>query len=239
MTMNTELKFKKDSKGNIERAIITGAKAYYTKVQKPAPIYEQRDMRNPTKTEYTVDLLVSEEVADEWDEVFTKQTATKLSKEKFKQRFKIEDDADLPSNDKKFFMIKAKQKAQKADGTPISASLRPRVVQNVGGNNVDITFDKLVGNGSDCDVLLRVNGNDFGTFAYLGMIKVTNLVEYNQSGGSGLEQDAEDFLGGSVEFADVPEDDGKAEPNQGGDDGQPPFEPDEQPDFGEDDDELY
>ncbi len=235
MTMNTELKLKKNSKGEIEKAFLTGCRAFYTKVQKAAPVYEQRDMGDrATKTEYTVDLVVSEEVADSFDEIFTKQTSTKLTKEKFKQKYKIEDDAELPDpKAKKFFVVKCKQKAQKADGQAISPKIRPRVVQVVDGKPVDITFDKLVGNNSGVDVMLGVSSNSYGTFSYLRVIKVTDLVEYASGGGS--DEDTQEFLGGDLELAEEPEDNG-VDTSQGSEEDageEPPFEMSD-----EDDDEY-
>lgn len=205
MAMNTAIEFKKDKKGNITRAIITGATAYYVKLQKPSPVFEQRDLGNrATKTEWTVDLVVSEETADEFDEVFTKQSSKKVSKADFMKRYKIEDEADLPDpKAKKFFVIKVKHAAQDKDGNPINERLRPRAVEIVDNKPVDITFDKLIGNNSKVDVLLRVSSNDFGTFNYLSVVKVTDLIEYEGAGGK--DEVEEDFLGGTLERSEVVE----------------------------------
>jgi len=202
----SQLILKKDAKGNINKAIIKDAVAFYCKVQKPSPIYEQRMMQNPTKTEYSVDLLVSEEVADEWDEVFTKQPSKKFTAAKFKEKFKIEDESVLPDpKAKKFFIIKVKQAAQKKDGSDIHPKMRPRVAQVVDNKPVDITFKELVGNGSKVDVLMRANENDFGCFAYLGTVKVNDLISYSTDNS---DEDEEEFLGGSMELDEEPEDNG-------------------------------
>lgn len=209
----TSITFKKDSKGNITNAIIKDAVAFYCKVQKPSAIFEQRQMQNPTKTEYTVDLLVTEDVADEWDEVFNKQPSKKMTAAKFKEKFKIEEGVELPDpNAKKFFLIKVKQAAQKKDGTDIDPKMRPRIAIVEDGKPVDITFKELVGNGSNVDVLLRVSQNDFGTFSYLNRVKVNNLVSYSSGGGNAEE---EDFLGGSLELDKEPENNGVDTSNEG------------------------
>ena len=201
MTINSSITFKHDKKNKekIVRAIITGAHLYYVKLQKPSAIFEQRDVRNPTKTEWTADLVVSEDTADEYDAVFTKQSSKKVTKADFMKRYKIEDEKDLPDpKAKKFFVIKVKHSAQDRDGNDIGpdSKLRPRAVEMVDGKPVDITYDKLVGNGSTGDVLLRVAQNDFGTFSYLNMIKLTNLIEYELSGG---DADEKEFLGAALE----------------------------------------
>lgn len=202
MTINTAIEFKEDKKGKINRAIITGATVYYAQLQKPRPVFEQRDMgNNATKTEWTVDLIVSEDTADEYDAVFNKQSSTKISKAEFIKRYKIEDESELPDpKAKKFFLLKVKHAAQKKDGEPIDTRMRPRAVEIVDGKPVDITFDKLIGNGSKGDVLLRVATNDFGTFSYLSVLKVTDMIEYE---GAGKDEVEEDFLGGSLDRADT------------------------------------
>lgn len=199
----SELIIKKDSKGNINKVILKDAVAFYCKVQKPSAVYEQRQMAKPTMTEYSVDLLVDEETADQWDEVFTKQPSKKMTAAKFKEKFKIEDEIVLPDpKAKKFFLIKVKQAAQKKDGTDIHPKMRPRVAQVIDGKPVDITFKELVGNGSKVDVLMRANQNDFGCFSYLQTVKVNELVSYSIDNS---DEDEEEFLGGSMELDEVPD----------------------------------
>lgn len=207
MTINTAIEFKKDKKDKINRAIITGATIYYAQLQKPRPVFEQRDQGNrATKTEWTVDLIVSEDTADEYDAVFNKQNSTKISKTEFMKRYKIEEESDLPDpKAKKFFLIKVKHAAQNKDGDPVDPRMRPRAVEIVDGKPVDVTFDKLIGNGSKGDVLLRVATNDFGSFSYLSVLKVTDLVEYE---GGGKDEVEEEFLGGSLDREEVAEDQG-------------------------------
>lgn len=206
----------KDSKGNIEKAAIIGAKAYYVKFQEPVVIFDQKDLprKSQTQFEWTVELLVDEDTADAYDETSPKQPATKLSKAQVMKKFKAETDEDLEAIGinpklKKFYFIKKSQAAQKKDGSAISKQLRPRVVEVVDDKPVDVTFDKLVGNGSDCALLLRFSHNStYGSFSYPAVLKCTNLIEYTANGG-GVDADTEDFLGGSVEFADEPESNGQ------------------------------
>ncbi len=233
---------KKDSKGNVEKAAIMGAKAYYVKFQEPAVIYDQKDLPRNKQThfEYTVELLVDEDCADLNDELSPKQKATKLTKAQVMKKFKAETDEDLEAigidpKQKKFYFIKKVQAAQKKDGSAMSKQLRPRVVELVDGKPVDVTFEKLVGNGSDCDLLLRVSHNPW----HLYIPCCTDLIEYKAASG-GVDADTEDFLGGSVEFADEPEENNK----QGGGEVEEDYGQGDVEGFGEEepedaDEELY
>lgn len=230
---------KNDPKGNIEKVAITGAKAFYTKFQKPVPIFDQKDMAKPTLFEYTVELLVDEDTADAYDELFPKQTSVKLSKAQVAKKFKLESDEDfkaigLDPKQKKFYSIKKSQKAQKADGTDISPKLRPRVVEVVDGKPVDVTFDKLVGNGSGVDLLMRVSHNPtYGSFSYPAILKVVNLIEYVGADSSGVDEDTQDFLGGEFEFAEAPES------NKGGVEASDEYDEEPPFDLDEDEDDIY
>lgn len=212
MAINPTIEFKKDKKGEITSVVIKNAALFYTKIQSPQAIYEQRNMSKPNKFEYSVNVVVTEDIADQFDEVFEKQTSKKLTNKKFKEKYNMEEGDELPvPGEKKQYVLNIKQAAQKADGSPMPKSLRPRVVEfdEDAGKFIDITKKKLIGNNSVGDVLMRVNSNDFGTFAYLNMVKVTDLIEYNVGG----DEDREDFLGGEVEFDDDEEDE---LPNGGG-----------------------
>lgn len=240
-----QLILKRNKKDEITTGILRNVPVYYTKVQRPVAIYEQRKEKNPTKLEYTVDVGVSEEIADQFDEVFEKQQSKKLTNAKFKERFRLEDD-DLPlpcPKEKKQFVLKLKQAAQKNDGTKLPKALRPRVVEkDENGKPVDITFKKLVGNGSTADIMFRVNQNDFGTFAYLSTVLVTDLNEYEAGG----DAERDEFLGGSL---DLDDDEDEDEGNSGGssnsdkgddddysDDDDAPIDPEDEE---EEDDEEY
>lgn len=203
--MDTQIKFQKDNKGNISDVVITNVGIYYCNIRSPRPIYDDRKLAyNKARKEYSVEVAVSEEVADSWDEVFTKQPSKKYTNAKFMEKYKLDNKEDLPfPNEKKQFTIKIVQKAQNKDGEPVPDFMIPRVFVIKDKKAVDVTFDTNVGNGSKGAVKLRVNANDYGTFAYLSRVKVDELVEY-EGGGSG-EAD-KDFLGvDDVELAEAPE----------------------------------
>lgn len=233
--LKPKLTFKKNKKGEVTSAVLENVALFYTKVQSPQAIYEQRKMSKPNKFEYSVNAVVTEEIADEFDEMFEKQTSKKYTNAKFREKFKLEEDDKLPfPKAKKQFVLSLKQAAQKADGSKLPKSLRPRVVElDEDGKPVDITKKKLVGNGSVGDILLRVNTNDFGTFAYLSIVKVTDLLEYEAGG----DEDREDFLGGQMEFDDDDEDDTPSggDDSDDDDDGADSDDDDDTDGFGDDD----
>lgn len=203
--MSTEIKFKKDRKGVVESVTVKNAVFYYTNIRTPRPIFDDRDLPyEKARKEYSVDVAVTEEVADAWDEVFTKQPSKKYSNAKFMEKYKLEDESELPfPKEKKQFTIKFTQKVEKKDGTLISDGLIPRVLISTDEGKVqDITFDTNVGNGSKGNVLLRAVTNGYGTFSYLSKVKVEDLVEYE---GGGLSEEEKEFLGvDEVEYAEAP-----------------------------------
>jgi cell division protein FtsL len=210
---------KEDKKGNIEKAVIEGV-VFYAKIMEPSVIYDQKDMPKSQQDqfEWSVELVVDEDTADEYDEsVSDKQSAKKVLKAALAKKYRLTDDdgnADdekfkevgLDPSHKKFFVIKKAQRCQKQDGGSLK-SLQPRVVEMVDDKGVDITFEKLVGNGSKAALLMRyADQGSYGVSSYPAILKVTSLIEYVSTGGQqALSAEEEDFLGGSVEFADAPE----------------------------------
>lgn len=195
---------RKDKKGNIEDVIVENATFFYTHMRKPTAIFDDRKLPyDQARKEYSIDVAVTEEVADQWDELFAKQPSKKFTNAKFREKYKMEDDDELPVPDaKKQFIIKMTQKAQKKDGDPIGAKLIPRVFVVEEGKGKDITFETNVGNGSTGKVMVRAVANDYGLFAYLSRVKVDNLIEYNADNTA----EEKDFLGvDEVELADAPE----------------------------------
>lgn len=208
-----KMQVKKDKKGNIENIILTDVYLYYCNVRKPKAIYDDRKLPyEKARKEYCVDIGINEEIADEWDEIFGKQPSKKHKNDKFRETYKLDDEDALPVPDAtKQFTIKSVQRCEKKDGSEIHPKMIPRVFMTDPETNklVDHSFTTNVGNGSVGNVLIRVNVNDFGAFAYLNKIKVTDLVPYEDSG-SGISEDEAEFLGtDDVELAEVPEKESK------------------------------
>lgn len=224
--MTTSIKQVKDAKGNTTSVMIKEGVLMYTKMteERKGPVYEERKLpkEKQTRWEYSVDVVVDEDTADQFDELFPKQSAKKFLKKAFMEQYKIESDADFPealdSKAKKFFVIKLRQgthyeekdkatKKKTGRWLPFSNEIRPRCVEVVGDKKVDITLTKEVGNGSIGTVIAKVTTSDlYGNSAKLRGILVTNLLEYSSNGGGSDNKD-EGFneLFGDVEFDELPE----------------------------------
>ena len=242
MTNQATMTVKKDKKGNPTSVEFANVMLFYVKMDKAVAVYDERKMSKPNNTEYTIDIAVTEEIADEWDELFPKQPAKKVLNKKFREQFRLEEEDPLPVPDaKKQFIVKLKQKAKNADGTMRTGKARPRVFNAPEGEKpTDITFKTKVANGSVGGVLVRAAYNDRieACLAYLSAVKVTTLIEYEADSGM------DDFLGGSVDLDEDPDSGGEAAESSGGsDDGEEYGDDDEfgdQPDKdGQDDDEEY
>lgn len=228
----TTMTVQKDNKGNITQIIIKDVTFYYTCVKRPVPIFDDRKLSyEKARKEYKTTIAVNEDVADQWDEIFSKQPSQKWANAKFMENYKLEDASELPFPDeKKQFTIKVTQKAQKKDGSPIDPRSVPKVLKVEGKKGVDIGRKVNVGNGSKGTLIVRVLSNDYGTFSYLDTMAIMHLVEYEDSGNGAISKGAMDALGlDDVEIDDTPIEESKA-PEQND---EPPFDQDSDDDFGD------
>jgi hypothetical protein len=168
-------------------AVLNNVVFFYTKIQSPVPAFVK------TNSEFVVDCVVDKATAKAYSKQFQKQKAKELDNEEFKEKYKVEE-VPFPKQDEQY-IIKLKKNHIK-DGKQTPDKYRPRVLQATEDGNVDITFEKLVGNGSKGRASYRVTENDFGTFAELQAILVEDLVEY---GGGSVTSDF-----GDVKLKDVP-----------------------------------
>lgn len=162
----------------------------YTCVQQPTFKYQDK-----VNKEFKVSVCVSEDDADDWNDKFPKQAAKVVKTSDFEAEYKIA--APFP-DERKQYVITLKRDAQYADGNPLPEKYKPKVfMKNDKGLLVDVTQEKLVGNGSIGVVSYEVRSNDYGDFAKLKNVRVDDLVEYvSRSAG-------DDELG---EFADATDD---------------------------------
>lgn len=166
----------------------------FVSIQTPQTKYQS------TEKEYKAGVVVDEDTADSWNEMFPKQSAKVVKTSDFKDTYKI--DAPFP-NEKKQYVITLKKPAQYADSTPLPKQYQPRVFLQEGSEAVDITETKLPANGSKGKISFEVRENSYGTFAKLRNVLVTNLIEYKKSSTNG----ASDFgleVQGASDF-DTPE----------------------------------
>ena len=170
------------SKLNTEAQVIEGVGFYYTKIQNPSPKFNPED-----GNEFVVDLHVDEETADAWDEEFKKNKAKFIKYDEFVEKF---GEANAIGKGKQYFIKLKKNETYDKNGvrTAIADKYRPRVLQEVDGELEDITFTKLVGNGSKGVAQYEINENKYGKFANLVAIKVEELDEYVSKGGDVTEK---------------------------------------------------
>ena len=169
-------------------------------------------MQNPVEgfnkgtKEWQVCAIVSEEVADQWDEDHPKNAASPVKNADFLTKYKF-DELPFPEQ-KKQFVIKFK----KVESAGMKDSLRPRVFEKEGKLVRDVTFSKLIANGSKGHVEFSTfESKGYGVFTELKSILVTDLIEYESNFA------ATGSSWGATELAEVPDEARKTVENQGGD----------------------
>ena len=170
------------SKLNTEDQVIEGVGFYYTKIQNPSPKFNPAD-----GNEFVVDLHVDKATAKAWSKEFPKNKPKEMEYDEFVEKF---GEANAIGTEEQFFVKLKKNESYDKNGvrTPIDDKYRPRVLQEVDGELEDITFTKLVGNGSKGVAQYEINENNYGKFANLVAIKVEELDEYVSKGGDVTEK---------------------------------------------------
>lgn len=162
--------------------IIEDASLMWVKVDKAVDNYSKDGK------EYTIDAIVSKASAKAFKAAFKKAYVTSTEDmledkgKTFEEYFNVPDPQFEGGN----YLIKLKKPAAK-NGVTFDLKFRPKVYEQIGkGKAVDITTAKLVANGSRGRISVRAVVNDFGTFAHLHEILVTDLIEFVRTeGGSG------------------------------------------------------
>jgi len=190
-------------------AIVENVTFLYTKIQNPVPAYNKVD------SEWSVDVVMSKADAKAIKKQFPKTSLKEFDNDDFVEKFGIE--APFPSQDEQFIMKFKKSHIKNGKETP--EQYRPRVIQKLeDGGKVDITFDKLVGNGSKGVLSYRIKETkDYGNFVELQAIMVTDLIEYKSKGGGVVDDFGDVALKGApkeqvVEIQGAPE--AKAKPRK-------------------------
>lgn len=230
------MKEKTDDNGKLTKVMLENVYFMYVKIGKQkAPIFAQKDLplSDVTEWEQTLDVLVDEDTADRLEELFPRSSVKKLSKAQLMKKLGLEEgeEGELPYDAKKYWVFKASQKLQRANGTPVDARLLPKAVEIVDGKGVDITYKKSIGNMSRGGLLLKVSYNK--TFkcnlAYPSMLKIVDLIEW--ASGDSVDEDTMDFLGVEVEFDEPEEAEEHSEDTS--------TDPDDDLDEDDDDDVVY
>lgn len=190
---------------NIENKMVEGVIAF-AKVLTPVKKYQKEN-----EYELTIDIIVSEDDAEIWDDNFKKQPARTVKTADFENIFKIE--PPFPDQ-KKQYIVKLKRDTTYKDGNEVPKDYWPKIYQQVGTKRINLG-DKLekrnvgIANGSKGKVSFEVTSNDFGTFARLKNILITELIEFEFKTNDGSEFGGE-LDDGADEF-DTPKQEAKEE----------------------------
>lgn len=171
-------------------AVIENVTFLYAKVMNPVPAFNKVD------SEWCVDVVCSKADAKKVKKEFPKTSLKEYDNAEFQEKFGIE--PPFPKQDEQF-VLKFKKAHIKA-GKETPEQYRPRVIEELeDGSRVDVTFDKLVGNGSKGDFSYRIKETkDYGNFVELQALLIKELVEYKSKSGGVTE----DF--GAVKLKEAP-----------------------------------
>lgn len=150
----------------------------YVQVDSPKPCYIESRGK-----EWKCSIVVDEDTADAWDEMFPKQPAKQVKTADFTEVYKI--DPPYPDQ-RKQYIITLRKNTKLANGNDVPEKYQPKVFKKEGDFLVNITKDILVANGSKGVVSVEVYEGKMGTFARLKNVLVTDLIEYvkeNKDGG--------------------------------------------------------
>ena len=170
------------SKLNTEAQVIEGVNLFYVKLQKPSLKYQSQ-----TDKEFSVTVQVDKATKTLWNKTFQQQKCKELEHDDFCEKYGVEyaigNEEQYLLTLKKPANYKDKETGQLKD---IPDAYRPRALIDDGNGELeDVTFTKLIGNGSKGVVQYEVNSNDYGTFAKLLAIRVDELVVVEQGDSAG------------------------------------------------------
>jgi len=144
--------------------------------------------------QFKVGVVVSEDVAEAFGDAYPKQEAKAIKTSEFEELYKIE--PPFPDQ-RKQFVVTLKKDELLANGEPVPEKYKPKVFQKNAAGRVE-QIDVLVANGSTGKVSLDIfESKEYGTFARLKNVLVTNLIEYKQTGGDAGSEFGEVESGGS------------------------------------------
>lgn len=167
----------------------------YVSVQEPAKAYVKQGAPEKPKEWKASVVLTDEDYVDELEK-YAKKLDTQVSLKKVKSAdFKEEYKVDPPEDAGKNVWVFTLRKSTELGSTkkPVPEQYRPRVFERQGSRLVDITNQKLVGNGSIGTISVdRFDRDKGGSSLYLKNVLVEELVEYvKPEGGETYEPGSE------------------------------------------------
>lgn len=167
---------------NADKNLLENVTLFYPKIKVPSLKYQSQ-----TEREYAVTAQVDKATRNAWNKLYPKQKAREVEYDDFVEKFGKE----YAIGDEEQYLITLKKPAQYKDKITgelkeIPDAYRPRAFLDDGNGELeDITFTKLIGNGSKGVVQYEVNENSYGTFAKLLAVKVDELVVVEQGDSAG------------------------------------------------------
>jgi hypothetical protein len=156
----------------------------YVQVQKPVDCYVKEKGQ-----ELKASIVVDEETADAWNEMYPKQPAKVVKTAEFEAMFKVP--APLPS-EKKQYVITLRKNTKLSNGEPVPDKYIPKLFQrNAEGLLEDITQTVLPANGSKGALAVEHYDGKLGAVARLKNVLVTELIEYqarDEGGDTGFDE---------------------------------------------------
>lgn len=129
--------------------------------------------------EWKAGVVVDEDTADAFAEIYPKQAAKKVKRVDFEKTYKV---APPEGDEKNLYVITLKRNTKLADGKDIPDKYRPRVYERQGSSRVDVTMTKLPANGSYGTISIdHYESPEYGASARLKNLLVTEMIEYEGS----------------------------------------------------------
>lgn len=169
---------------------------------------------NEKNTEVSVQVVMSEDDADNLLEVCPSANVKTFKNDAFLEKFKF--DAPFPEQKKQY--VASFKKMISKDGVDLPEDFRPRVIHlQEDGSKVDITFEKEIANGSKGAVAYSTYTAEYTDketnkkvkklLSQLVAIQVEELIEYTPTSGDGDGVSVDkpsDVFGGNVKLAAAP-----------------------------------
>jgi hypothetical protein len=150
----------------------------YVQVQKPVDCFVKDKGQ-----EFKASIVVDEETADSWNELYPKQPAKVVKTSEFEASFKIP--PPLPS-EKKQYVITLRKNTKLSNGEPVPEKYIPKLFQrDKEGVLQDITQSVLPANGSKGALAVEHYDGKMGPVARLKNVLVTDLIEYQKQDSDG------------------------------------------------------
>jgi len=165
----------------------------YVMLDKPRACFDETKGQ-----EWKCGIVVDEDTADAFAELYPKQSAKKVKTSEFEAIFKCPPPEGAGKN---VYVITLRKNTKLSNGADVPEKYRPRVFQRKGGALIDVTTTVLAANGSLGEISIDHYEGKMGNVARLKNVLVTQMIEYEKPAASGYESGdefADDGNGGTT-----------------------------------------